>query len=348
MVDVGVGGKAYVDVLADILVDVSVDADTVVILGGNDCLILEVGDTEVVASAGGTAADAEFVVLHETGAVEQILPIGIDVFFLIDRVGELVCSLAHCQILLGVHHRELLGLLGSYICIIGNLRLGALHTFVGRDEDDTVGASGTVDSGRSGVLEDVHALDVAGADFGKVAHEGDTVEDDKGIVGCREGSLTTDTDLHALARLGRCLAHIDTGDTALEGVADIVGRHSAEVVSVHRCDRSCDIGLAGGAVTDDHRAFEGFGVESKSNIVGAYTGYGHLFGNIADIRYYKDGICRNVDDVLAVDIRANTICRSLDHDESAGKRLSVSLGNNTFHSEILGGCDEGKHQPKQH
>ena len=78
VVDVGVGGKANVDVLADILVDVSVDADTVVILGGNDCLILEVGDTEVVASAGGTAADAEFVVLNETGAVEEILPVCVD------------------------------------------------------------------------------------------------------------------------------------------------------------------------------------------------------------------------------------------------------------------------------
>ena len=81
---VGIGGEAYGEVLADVLVDTCMDADTVEILGRNYGLILQVVDTEVVVAVGCTAADAEFVVVNETGAVEEILPVGVDFFVFVN------------------------------------------------------------------------------------------------------------------------------------------------------------------------------------------------------------------------------------------------------------------------
>ena len=82
--------------------------------------------------------------------------------------------------------------------------------------------------------------------------------------------------------------------------------------------------------------------------MGAYTGYRNFFSNIADERYYKYGVGRSVDDVLAIKTRARTRCRPLDHNVGAWNRLSVSLSDNTFHGEVLGKCYQRQHQAQQH
>ena len=181
-----------------------------------------------------------------TCTVEEVLPIGIGSIVLIaELVGELARSLAHLDIAGSVHHRVLDGLLETHIIVESHFRGLSHNTFISGDEYNAVGTAGTVDGGRGSIFQDIHALDVARSNVRKGTHEGNTVKDDERIVVGREGTLTTDADLHARTRLGVRLGHLDTGDTAIEGTGEIAACKFAEIITAQRGDGTRDVSLAG-------------------------------------------------------------------------------------------------------
>ena len=157
----GVGGETDPEPLADPLVHAGVQRDAVVTLGRDHGFVVIVSHAETVAAALGAAGHVQVVVLRVAVAVQEVLPIGELVIGLVQGVGVLAAHLTHLDVLVARHHRILDGLLEGGVGVEGHLRSLALDTLVGGDEDDTVGAAGTVDGGGGGVLEDVHALDVA-------------------------------------------------------------------------------------------------------------------------------------------------------------------------------------------
>src|SRR5690606_3324496 len=67
-------------------------------------------------------------------------------------------------------------------------------SFFGRDQNYAVSSPGTINSGRRGVLEDLHTLYIVGIDFRERSIIGYAIEYDQGIVTGRDGVLSTDQD----------------------------------------------------------------------------------------------------------------------------------------------------------
>ena len=81
-----VGGESESQPLAHHLVEVTTDAHTVVALCRHHCLIVVITGTEAVAAAIGTAGNADIMVMAHACLVVQVLPVGIGVVALVQRV----------------------------------------------------------------------------------------------------------------------------------------------------------------------------------------------------------------------------------------------------------------------
>ena len=193
------------------------------------------------------------MVVADTCLIVQILPVGIDIVALVQRVLVLtgiLTELAECGT---VHHRILLeDTPEAHITIIGHLGGRTLSTLDGGDDDHTVGTTGTVDSGGRGILQDIHRLDVGGVDIRKSAHEGDTVEHDQRVVRGSQRALTTDTDLHLGTWLRRCLCHQHTSNTTLQGLSGVGCSHLVQLLTTNVGHRTRHSLTTLGTVTDNH------------------------------------------------------------------------------------------------
>ena len=92
--------------------------------------------------------------------------------------------------------------LGIPLCLIINTILHHGLAFLGTlggDEDYTVGTTGTIDGGRSRILQDVDALDVVGRNIVNRRNLY-TIDDEKRIVALGNGATTTHADGHRCTR----------------------------------------------------------------------------------------------------------------------------------------------------
>ena len=291
---VGVGGEADLEPVGDVLVQAAAQGDAVEILRRDDGFVLIISGAEAVAALHRAADDAEFVVADDAGAVEEVLPVGIDGRVLVtDLVGILAGELTQRDELGSVHHRILDGVLEADVVVEAHLRGLSGDALVGGDQDDTVGAAGTVDGRGGGVLQDVHALDVARGDVGEGTHERHTVQDDERVVGGGEGTVAADADLEAGARTGVGLGHLHAGHTAVEGAGEVAGGHFTQVVTTHRGDGTGHVRLAGGTVTDDHEGVQGLGIVGEDDVDLRAPLHGHALGRITHARDLER--CRGAD-----------------------------------------------------
>ena len=147
-------------------------------------------------------------------------------------------------------------LLEADVAIVGHLGRCTHRPFLGRDENDTVGTTATVDGCGRCIFQDVHRLDVRGVDVRQLPHEGDSIQHDKRVVACRQGALSTDADLHFSTGLRACLRHQDTSHTTLQGLGCVGGSDLVEFFTVHISHRASDSLATLGTVTDDHHLVE--------------------------------------------------------------------------------------------
>ena len=157
---------------------------------------------------------------------------------------------------------------------VGHAGCGScLGTLLGGNHDNTVGCTGTVDSGCGCVLENGEALDILGVDGGqRIAHTGNavvgyrqTVDDVQRIVGGVKRCAATDTDG------GAGTGHTGTGSNhdARGLTPEEVGRGGddtlVDFVGFNRCDGAGEVALLDGAVTDDDGIFKEKGVFGESD-----------------------------------------------------------------------------------
>ncbi len=197
-----VGAQTEAEILANHLVEVTANGYSVVTLGGHYRLVVIVTSAEAVAAAVGATGHTHVVVVAHTRLVVQVLPVGVGIVILVQRVLVESGILTHLREGGTVHHGILVEhLLEADVAVVAHLGRCALRTLHGGDDDHTVGTTATIDGRCGGILQDVQRLDVAGVDIRELSHEGNTVEHDQRVVAGTQRALTTDADLHLLARL---------------------------------------------------------------------------------------------------------------------------------------------------
>ena len=285
------------------------------------------------------------MVADDTGAVEEILPVGIDALLLeAVLVGELVGELTHRGELGAVHHRVLDGVLETDVVVEGHLRGLAGNTLIGGDQDHAVGTAGTVDGRGGSILEDVHALDVAGGNIGEGAHERHAVQHDQRIVGSGQGTVATDADLKAGARTGAGLGHLHAGHSAVQGAGEVTGSHLAEVVTAHRSDGTGHVRLTGGAVTDHDDGVQSLGVVREDDVDLRASLHGHALGRITHARDLERRRRAHLEGISSVDTGNGAGRRIRNHHGCADDGLSALVRDRTADSDVL--C-EGKERGRQ-
>ena len=342
---VGVGGEADLEPVGDVLVEAAAQGDTVVVLRRDHGLVLIIGHAEAVAALHGAAHHAEFVVAHHAGAVEEVLPVGVEGFVLeAHLVGELAGGLAQRDVVRGVHHRVFDGVLEADVVVEAHLRSLAGHALVRRDEDDAVGAAGAVDGGGGGILEDVHALDVARGDVGEGPHERHAVQHDERVVGGGQGAVAADADFHARARTGRGLGHLHAGHAAVQRAGEVAGGDFAEALAAHRGDGAGHIRLAGRTVADDHDGIQGLGVIGHDDIDPRAPLHGYALGRISHARDFEGRGRADLEGIGPVDTGDGADRGVQDHHGSSDDGLATRVRDRAADGDVL---REGEERGRQ-
>ena len=344
----GDGGEPDLEVSADLLVDAAVQRDAAVRLRGQGRVILEIRGAETVAAALGAARDAHLIVLGVAVLENHVLPVGDRVVRFVEGVHILPGHLAETDVFLAGHHRILDRSLQGCIGIEGHHRCLAGRSLIGTDQDDAIGAAGSVDGRGCGILEDVDALDVVGGDFRQASNERNAVQHDERVVRGGEGTLTTDTDGRGCARLGRGGLHIHTGDTAHQGVRHIVGRNLAQVVAAHGHDGTGHILAAGRTVTDDDRGFELLGIIFEDDVNPAATLDGNADGGVAHAGDLENCGGSRLEGIRTIDARDGAVGRIHDHHGRARDRRTALVRDRTADADALRQGEEREHQAGCH
>ena len=112
------------------------------------------------------------------------------------------------------------------VTIIGHFHLRTGFTFLGRNEDDTVRSTGTVDSGSGRILEDGEGLDIVrvhqrervGDTLNTIVIHSKSIDDDQRVVGSVQRRTTTNTDRSTTTRSTTIGRNVHTGDLTLDHV----------------------------------------------------------------------------------------------------------------------------------
>ena len=129
-----------------------------------------------------------------------------------------------------------------------HLATGAFTALRGHN-DDAVGAAGTVDRGRGGVLKYFNRFDVVRVEVVDSASDHNSVDDIK-WVGTVNGRRSANAHDATRTRLTGVLSHLDSGGAALKGLLHAQEAHVLDVLGLDLRDGSRDVGLLLGTKTD--------------------------------------------------------------------------------------------------
>src|SRR5690606_12352992 len=165
-------------------------------------LIEEVAQTEVVVPALGTPRKSHVMACYSTCAVQQVLPIGIHVFSLVQSERIKASGFPTFEEYGSVHHgvlaEHLLRAVETIVCQPG---LFAFLTLVGSYQDDAVGTARSVNGSGGCIFQNVDALDVVRIDVGDGTDKRNTVEHDQRIVAGCQRPCASNADLHSCTGL---------------------------------------------------------------------------------------------------------------------------------------------------
>ncbi len=117
--------------------------------------------------------------------------------------------------------------------------MGRAHfaaAFLGGDEDDAVGPTGTVDGGRCSILEYGHGFDVLGRDVADVAAR-HSVYDHQRLVAGLQGGCTAHLQRGVGVGVGGCRGHdVQTGHLTGKHFHGVVHSSLEEIFLVHLYD----------------------------------------------------------------------------------------------------------------
>ena len=211
-----------------------------------------------------------------------------------------------------------------------NEALFALGTAFGVDDDDAVGAAGSVDGRGRGVFQHVDRLDVGGVDRrGERSLGGESVDDVERGVALREGVVAADGDVGLGAQRTVARGDDHAGDTAVQSLVEVgdVGFHHGAQVGFG--DRSREVAPRRGAVTDvdDLHGAQLSGLLVHLDVDGRAFADDLLDGRVAQIGEDQRLVLGDLDRVIAVDTGCRTRGRTLDHDIDTDQRSVVGVNH---------------------
>ena len=186
-----------------------------------------------------------------------------------------------------IHNIQLGGQAGNtHIRLEGNVGLACIAgTLLGRDDDNAVRTAGTVDSRRGSIFQYGNGGDIVGVDIVEVAdgiHH--AVHDDKGLVGSRNGTSTTDTDGRGGTRSTVGGHKVGSGDTTLKGVVNGNGGRIFDISHLHIDDGTGQVGFLDRTITDDHDIFQHILVGREDDGQFGLIAHGHGLVGKTDVR----------------------------------------------------------------
>jgi len=132
-----------------------------------------------------------------------------------------------------------------------DLRSLCQRTFFGRDQNYAVGCPGTIDTGRCGILEDLHRLDVVRVDTGQILAQS-SVHDVDRIVAHRDGRSSADHHAGGLSGYGVARLYMQTRNPAFQCITHGCGRRIVEDLAADFRDSGRERTARLRAVTDHH------------------------------------------------------------------------------------------------
>ena len=269
-----------------------------------------------------TTSHVDFVVLRSTVLQEQVAPVGVRTI-IIDiqcscTIVELFCQhslrsntrkygiigiqslVALCPILVSALVNQTLHLLVAIhrMCGIGSAiervveveahRCSASLTTLGGDDDDTIGTTGTIDSGRRCILQYLHRLNVGWVDVeGRtVCH---TIHENQRIIGSQHRTGTTKIDAHSRTRLTTALLQVHARNLCLHRLHRIRRSYILQVIRLDRSHGTREVAFLNDTIADDNQLIQRVVVLFHYNRNSVLTTYLHRLFLISNIRKLNDG-----------------------------------------------------------
>ena len=230
----------------------------------------------------------------------------------------------------------------THIAAVIYAGLACLAT-AGGHEDDTVRGAGTVNGGGGGILQDVDALDVIRVDV----LEGcalDSIDHHERSGAATDGVQTTDQDVVSAARLIVGTLDLDARKGSLEGAGSIGVAATDQVGGGNRSNRTGQVTLLDGTVTDHHRLIQHLRILGERH--DHSLPQGGLRINIPETGDDDGGTRACIDGESAVRVRDGAVRRTLHNYRSSDDRLSAGIDHPARHALLcVGDCPErqGKH-----
>ena len=251
--------------------------------------LVGVAKADAIGQEAQAAVDGEVMVVADGGLEDFVLPVGVGSAegqggFAAEAVLHVLTELVAAKNVKFLRHGS-----DADATVVGDLRAAVLATFLGGDDDDTVGGTRTVDGSGGGILQHGEAGDVFRIDHcqgvGKTLHafvvHGETVDDDERVVGGVERRTTADADGSVGTRRTTRGGDIDTGNLTNEHVLRIGRDALGHFVGFDGGHRTGGVCLLHFGVADHHRLVEG-GVVFKGDDNGAVGFHvGHFVADVA-------------------------------------------------------------------
>ena len=307
--------------------------------GLDDTVRHVVAGSQSVGHVLGSTAQRDVVIGGDGRAENLVLPVGVGcaqgrgVQSVDARHQCAVGGAVQCIVLLLYgRHRD--------VAVVRHLGYGTALTLLGGDDDDTVRGAATVDGRCRGVLQHGEGLDVVGVDVGqdvahargRVAVDGQSVDDEQRVVRCIQRRTAADADLCTGA--GRTAAGDDvhTGNLTHQHVGGIVRDALRHVVGVHGRHASGQVALLGVAVTDDYDVLQCLRIfHHRDNHVG---GCGQFLGDETHVGKHQRRALGNAQLKVTVEIGNHGCASAFYGNFRANQRLAQIVLHQTFHLHL--------------
>ena len=203
------GIDTYLNVIVKCAVYVQSCADLGVLRSRTDTLLIEISQGEVVISIGRTAGDTDILLVHRRLLVVVLPPLGIIIAILVTKLLSKVClsdALVEAEKLTGIHQLVVVADISQRgntvlttdgdVCALGHF------ASLGRDVDDTIGSTCTIDRCCRCILQELHTLKVVRIEsLDKLHGHRHTIQNIERRRACCERSYTVEVYRGDLTRL---------------------------------------------------------------------------------------------------------------------------------------------------
>ena len=214
------------------------------------------------------------VVGRNSSTVDLVEPIYVVVHEVVVGLCRLTCSrcisaqFVACEDLEVLEHGT-----EADVTIVGHFQFLSGFTFLGCDEDDTVRCTATIDSGSGSVFEDGESLDIVRVNerervrntLNTIVIHGQTIDDDKRVIGSIQRRTSTDTDGCTTTRNTTVGCYVHTGDLTLDHVLCVGLETFVHVIRLDRGNRTGSIVFLNDTVTNDNDFVKELGVFAQLN-----------------------------------------------------------------------------------